>query len=810
MERLLFSIAVLLFPLCFFVFSAMLRLHNPTISPKTLRLLYTGSMVLAAGALLSLTYAGFAAPNPCAAAPQNAHDLVAKSNLDFYFISTFIYDHFEWYCGMLFPAVLAWFLFSDKLPVPVSSWSKKAEAAMSYIGGVAVAVALFFISIFKFPYTYENKYDFNSVYYSVVQVYNGLPMLVDHFTNTYGLYPHFVVPVMKLFGLSILSFSAIMALLCGICFICLLLFLGKIIHHKLLILLCIMTVFYNCYIYGRVLMGLDAYYAMTPIRWILPFSLLFFAVCYLRRRSKYLYYASFFFYGLGILWCPDFGVLTFLSLAAFYSFLEFENTRLLTIVKRIVVHGLVAGIGIASAFGAFSIVVRIFYGVFPDLKLLFSTIKVFSIVGMGMLPTPASFHPWMLVATVYLIGILVSVRSIVTRKVTPRSALVFLLTSISILSFQYYLGRSHNWNLLSCSPWCFILLTIFADESLTIFKKQRIFLLPFAGLLFVLSFSVFQVVNDSAKIIGLMFETEAKQKNENERALIMKNADFIHSIAHEKERVMIFSIPYYQGLYYGFSHTAAAVNPGLEDLFLKTDYNRILSCIAGDTSKMFFDAATCRFSSQIPLLLSSLYDVRQSGGTILYLTRKKKNENSKFLFMPDSAAVIHDLFDRDPNTAMPAAEGQNGPVTLGNRFSIQVLFKPTKVPATPATNWQTVFSNRQENAGIVLMEKNDDPDHYLFTIGGGQVDCPVDIDKWNYFSFEVNGARLRVFKNGRILSVSDTRGIYQNTGLPLYIGNYNMQGGFFWGDIKELAISNDLCDPKELSSTWDKVQNIEE
>jgi hypothetical protein len=37
-----------------------------------------------------------------------------------------------------------------------------------------------------------------------------------------------------------------------------------------------------------------------------------------------------------------------------------------------------------------------------------------------------------------------------------------------------------------------------------------------------------------------------------------------------------------------------------------------------------------------------------------------------------------------------------------------------------------------------------------------------------------------------------------------------MQGGFFWGDIKELAISNDLCDPKELSSTWDKVQNIEE
>ncbi len=86
-ERLLYSIAVLFFPLCFFLCSALLGRWPANIPPKTLRRLYAGSMTLAIGAVLLIVYAGFAAPNPCAAAPQNNHDFVAKSNLEFYFIS---------------------------------------------------------------------------------------------------------------------------------------------------------------------------------------------------------------------------------------------------------------------------------------------------------------------------------------------------------------------------------------------------------------------------------------------------------------------------------------------------------------------------------------------------------------------------------------------------------------------------------------------------------------------------------------------------------------------------------------------------
>jgi hypothetical protein len=807
MERLLYSIAVLLMPVCVFVFSEIFRRCLAHFSPKDIRVLYIGAMTGGACALLLITYAGLSAPNPCAGAPQNAHDNDAKTNLDFYFISSFVYNHFAWYCCLLFPAVLAYFLYSEKLPTRCSSWMKKAEAVISYGGGAAIAIALLFIAAFKFPYTFENKYDFNAVYYSVVQVYNGLPMLVNHFTNTYGLYPHFVVPIMKLFGPDILSFTAIMAALLCLCFVFLLLFLGKIIKHKFLILLSITTVFYNCYIYAKVLMPFDAYYAMAPIRWILPFSLLFFAVCYLNRRSKLLYYSSFFFYGLGILWSPDFGLVTFFSLVAFYSFLEFENVHLTMIVKRIALHAVAAGLGLAAAFAVFSVSIRIFYGAFPDLGLLFSTLKIFSIVGMGMLPTPSTMHPWMLVALIYLIGIAVSVRSIITRSVSPLSSLVFLLTAIGIIAFQYYLGRSHNWNLFCCSPWCFILLTIFADEALTIFKKQGVFFLPVAGLLFVLSFSLFQVTNDYKKIISLMFEREAKEKNKSEQEFILRNVDFIHSITREKETVMIFSINYFQGLYYGLSHTAAAINPGFEDLFLRTDYERILSYIVENKrTKVFFDAATFRFFDQrIPVLLASLYDVRNSGGSILYLVKKKEDEKGELIFRPDSNSVLHEILDKNLSNEALAAEGKQGPIKLGHRFSVQVLFKPAAIPATIYTTWQTVFSNRQENDGFALMEKNDDQAHYLFTIAGVQIDCPVDIDKWNYLSFEMNGNLLRVFKNGRIFGTIDTRANYQNSGLPLFIGNYNMQGGFFWGDIKELKISNSLLDEKEVLATWERA-----
>ncbi len=442
--------------------------------------------------------------------------------------------------------------------------------------------------------------------------------------------------------------------------------------------------------------------------------------------------------------------------------------------------------------------------------------KVFSIVGMGMLPMPATFHPWMPVALIYLTGILLSVRSIATRSVTPRSAMVFLLTAIGVVSFQYYLGRSHNWNLFSSGPWCFMLLTVYADDALTVVKSRRVFLLPLAVLLFALSFSVFQVAGDAGGIAGLMFETAAKEKNKNEQAFIEMNAESIRSATHEKEPVMIFSANYYQGLYYGLSHTAAALNPGMEDLFLRSDYERILSFIAENTAvKIFYDAGSFRcVRPEIPILLSSLYDVRSgdgSRGTILFLTKKPESAGSGFLFAQDTASYIHEEFDNNPAARVHYAEGYGSSLSLGTRFSIQVLFRPAVLPPPLAGMWQTVFNNREnltDASGCSLQRTDRSPGAYTFSIGGNSIDCPVETGAWNYLAYEVNDQRLRIFKNGRLMGVLTMPSTYRNSGQPLYVGNFNAQGAMFWGDIREIAITGSLLDEKVVAATWKKTAEM--
>jgi len=69
---------------------------------------------------------------------------------------------------------------------------------------------------------------------------------------------------------------------------------------------------------------------------------------------------------------------------------------------------------------------------------------------------------------------------------------------------------------------------------------------------------------------------------------------------------------------------------------------------------------------------------------------------------------------------------------------------------------------------------------------------------------------IYAYANGRTAGAARTSGTYHNCGSPLYVGNFGMQRGFFFGDIKELKISNNRCNPKELSRIWDKVKNIEE
>src|SRR5439155_6107733 len=121
------------------------------------------------------------------------------------------------YAFLLFPLIAFFFLSPSKIfgdnRAELEKWMRRGVLVLSAV----LILAIMRMTAFVFPYTTENSWDLNAVYYSVIQVFRGHALLINDFTNTYGLYPHFLVPILKLTGLSVAAFTAIMSVLIGVC-----------------------------------------------------------------------------------------------------------------------------------------------------------------------------------------------------------------------------------------------------------------------------------------------------------------------------------------------------------------------------------------------------------------------------------------------------------------------------------------------------------------------------------------------------------------------------------------------------------------
>ena len=253
-------------------------------------------------------------------------------------------------------------------------------------------------------------------------------MLVNNFTNTYGLYPQFLVPVMKIFGLSIFHFTLIMSFLLVLCFIFIFYILLKTVENKILILFGFTTIFYNSFVYNKITTDYDSLFAMSPIRWIIVLSLIIYLTFYLKIYHKnnndkiliYIYYGSFIIFSTGILWNPEFGLLTYLTLVVFYFTLNMSNRNPKTGFKKLILVNIklfLAGIGLMFfTFLAYMLVIKFSYGHYPDLFKMADAIKTIYISGLNMLPMPTSFPSWILIVLIYIIGLLYSFYHLINKQ----------------------------------------------------------------------------------------------------------------------------------------------------------------------------------------------------------------------------------------------------------------------------------------------------------------------------------------------------------------------------------------------------------
>lgn len=299
-EKMMFfgSVATIIISLLLFIPFIKKKFSGKEISQTTNNVIHVINIFI----VLFIAFKAFKAPNPFATAPQNSHDIVAKTNFDFYFIKSFLHKNFMLYAFVLFPIIAFIALYSLKKPIEIfsklNSWSSKIVLLITVI----MSLLAFGLCSFDFPYTFENKFDLNAVYYSVVQVFHGNVLLSNNFTNTYGLYPHFIMPILKIMGLSFSSFSAIMGVLLALCFFMIYWFLNKTITNKWFVLLSLCAVFYISYVYGKIVINYDPYFAIHPIRWLFPCLLLF--LSYKLQISSPSFYIKIYFLFLKLEQCP--------------------------------------------------------------------------------------------------------------------------------------------------------------------------------------------------------------------------------------------------------------------------------------------------------------------------------------------------------------------------------------------------------------------------------------------------------------------------------------------------------------------------
>lgn len=425
---------------------------------------------------------------------------------------------------------------------------RPAEIAVSALAFALTGMAALFSVIGLGSITTDNVYafSFNAVFHGMSQVYLGREIPND-IVYLYGLFPHLIEPLFRIFGLSVLSFSLLMALLNMAAFLLLWSLLRLLVSRRLLAGLTLVAIVYVSYFDGR--QNFDQYYQYYPVRFIFPALSLYLASCYNLRGGRLLYYASFVVGSVAVLWNSDTGIVVLLAWLMTLVFQELVARR----PRKAALH-LLTGAGIfAATVGAYALAMFLRYGRAPDFFSAFYFQKYFYLLGFGMLPMPP-IHPWNAVALVYAAGLLYAGMRLAERRLDARSVCVFHLSVLGAGIFSYFQGRSVNGALACVSYPAIILAAFFADRLLDDLPgRLRAERLALVGVfLFALAFCGVVLARITPFYLGAILDHGRAIVSPGETSVI-RTARFIKEHTRPGEEVLILS--YLSGVYHLESRT---------------------------------------------------------------------------------------------------------------------------------------------------------------------------------------------------------------------------------------------------------------
>ncbi len=276
-------------------------------------------------------------------------------------------------------------------PVSIILWvylsSFKIVDNLIWLFCAYLIVVILCFNIFNLETHLPSVHHFNVVFYSISQILQGKTLLVD-LTSQYGLYGSFLEPIFRLLGLSVLNFSVVMALLVSLSFVLILLFLNRIIHNKIVVLLGFASVSFYNYLSFKIGNN-DPYFQYHAIRFIFPCLVLYLSIVYYcNQKNKFLYGLIHVISAISILWNFETGIVVFVSWLAYLAYLEF--------LHEITIHSLVNSL-FKTLYGCSVLLITmslyVFYtfirsGCIPDMGKMVFYQSLFSQLGFMTLPMP--------------------------------------------------------------------------------------------------------------------------------------------------------------------------------------------------------------------------------------------------------------------------------------------------------------------------------------------------------------------------------------------------------------------------------------
>lgn len=796
-ETLLYQLGLLFIPCCILLYDWIGKKINFAAIGAN-RFLFSTVTILASVAFVGWIWVGFMMDNPFHSAPENERDLVAVTHAGFYFKGLFLHNYF-WLClFVIYPLVLIlFFRLCDKL-----KWddSEKTQNIISVITWGLLALFLLFIIIplnsFGFPYTWQNKYEFNTIFYSQAQVYGGGAMLLDGLYNNYGLYPHFLHPLFCVTGLDVRLFSTVMAVLLALCFVFQAFFLHAFLRHKLFFFFGCAAILFMPYLNMKLLVAFTASFNTWPVRYLTFSTLLFVSSFYIKTGKTWIYYLVSVLLSMLILWNPEMGIVSFLSWIALLCYMNFYThtaTGLKVSGLRLVKHIVIPLAILAGVCLLYGLLILLSYGAFPDFMLLFNVMAGFGSLGVGALPMPL-IHPWNFVALMYVLGLIYSITKLMNKTITPTSGAVFLLSILGSGLFMYYVGRSHHWPLTGiCCP-ALMLLAILCNELWLIVKKHQLISLRilFAIAFFLLTFSAVEIVADLSRIVALTNDEQDRISQLDTEKMIKTNQSFITKHVTPGQKVLMFTGCETEALYLAAAQIRSAANPNFTEMLYHKERSRYEHIVRDSTFMAFLEPAgafssyTASYTGNIYAALAATYQIDDTNGSMFLLTKRKKELGYQPVLHSNSPQqVFYELFSDDTtgvNKRIDYSFGKN-PLALGSHFSVDIVFDAAPQPFPHAT----LMSNQaDQNNGFSILCADSYRNIYYFVLGSTAFLMEVLPDQRNHIRVFVNHSNVDIVVNGTTTNQYLTPNVYVESPAYLRIGNSTMH--YYFGAIREIAI----------------------